>query len=82
MNDPLRGLVLLASVLLWLPVLRPVLAGDMDVAQAALLYLGALGIAWGSVGGITTLVRGYAAAGEAERTAKDAAARRADDISS
>ena len=82
MNDALRGLVVLTSVLLWLPVLRPVLAGNVDVAQAALLYLAALGIAWGGIGGMATLVRGYAAAGEAERTAKDAAARRADDISS
>jgi len=78
-NDALRGLVLLGSVVLWLPLLRPVLSGDMAVEQGALYYLAALGIAWGGVAGLTTLVRGYVAAGEAARAEADAV-RRADDL--
>jgi hypothetical protein len=80
MNDALRGLVLLASVVLWFPLLRPVLNGDMEVAQGALYYVAALAIAWGGVAGLATLVRGYAAAGEAARADADEAARRADDL--
>ena len=80
MNDALRGLVLLLSVVLWLPLLRPVLDGDMPITQGAVLYLAALGIAWAGVAGLTALVRGYVRAGQA--AADELASRRADDISS
>jgi hypothetical protein len=79
-NDALRGLVLLLSVLLWLPVLRPVVDGGMEVTQGALLYLAALGIAWAGVAGLHALVRGYVRAGEA--AAEQASSRRADDVRS
>lgn len=78
MSDALRGLVLLVSVVLWLPTLRPVLVGDKELTHGALLYLAALGIAWAGVAGLSTLVQGYVRAGQA--AAEAAQARRADDV--
>lgn len=59
MTDALRGLVLLVSVVLWLPVLRPVLSGEMTTAEGAVRYAGALILAWGGVSLLATVVKGY-----------------------
>lgn len=60
MTEPVRGLVLLASVLLWLPFLDPVVTGAMSVEGGVLRYAGALLLAWAGGAGLTSLVRGYA----------------------
>ena len=60
MNDTVRGLVLLCSVLLWLPFLRPTLDGSMPIEQSVLWYAGTLLLAWGGGAGLTALVGGYA----------------------
>lgn len=81
MSDTVRGLVLLASVLLWLPFLRPVLEADLTVEQGLLRYGCALLLAWAGGSGLSALVRGYAAQTE-QRTASqgdDARRRRAED---
>lgn len=64
MNDTVRGLVLLCSVVLWLPFLRPVLDGDLTVEQGLLRYAGTLLLAWAGGAGVSALVRGYVAQGE------------------
>lgn len=62
MSDALRGLVLLVSVLLWLPALRPVLDAQMTVAEGGLRYAAALLLAWGGVSLLSAVVRGYSRA--------------------
>lgn len=74
MNEAVRGAVLLASVLLWLPLLRPVIEGRMTLESGLLRYALALGLAWAGGAGLTALVRSYAAPVEPE-----APARRAED---
>ena len=38
MNETVRGLVLLTSVLLWLPFLQPLLSGDLTLEQGLVRY--------------------------------------------
>lgn len=64
MNDTVRGLVLLFSVLLWLPFLRPTLDGSLTIDGALLRYAGTLLLAWAGGAGLSALVRGYAQQGE------------------
>ena len=59
MNDAVRGMVLLASVLLWSPFLMPVVAGTMSVEQGLLRYAAALALAWAGGAGLSALVRSY-----------------------
>lgn len=84
MSDALRGLVLLVSVILWLPVLRPVLAGEMSTAEGGIRYAGALVLAWGGISLLSTVVKSYSRAEVEEAPgaalAEEAApARRAED---
>lgn len=81
MSDTLRGVVLLASVLLWLPFLRPLLDGDLTVAEGLVRYAGTLLLSWAGVAGLATLVAGYVRASEAAAAAEPPR-RRADDLSS
>lgn len=67
----MRGLVLLCSVLLWLPFLRPTLDGSLSLERSVLWYAGTLLLAWAGGAGLTALVRGYAEQTE-QRTAEDA----------
>jgi hypothetical protein len=59
MSDTVRGLVLLVSLLLWLPVLRPLLAGELSTTQAGVRYAGALAIAWGGASLLSKVVASY-----------------------
>ena len=59
MNELVRGMVLLASVLLWLPFLGPVVDGSMPVEQGLLRYAAALALAWVGGAGLTALVRSF-----------------------
>ena len=59
MKDSVRGLVLLVSVLLCLPVLPPLLAGEMSATAAAMRYAGALLLAWGGASVLSALVAAY-----------------------
>lgn len=61
--------VLGVSLLLWLPALRPFVAGNLDAAAAAARYAGALALAWLAVTGLVRLVGGYASPA---RSASDA----------
>ena len=70
MNDTVRGLVLLASVLLWLPFLRPTLDGGLTLEQGLVRYGCALLFAWAAGSGLTALVRGYSAQTEARAAAE------------
>ena len=83
MSDTVRGLVLLASVLLWLPFLRPLLSGALTLEQGLVRYGCALLLAWAGGSWLSGLVRGYAEQGErlAAEQAEEAAAlkRRAED---
>ena len=84
MNETVRGLVLLVSVVLWLPFLRPVLSGDLTVEQGLLRYAGTLLLAWAGGAGLSALVRGYAAQGEQQEAEQQEAElrRRAEDQAS
>lgn len=64
MSDAVRGLVILVSVLLCLPVLPPLLAGEMAASEAGLRYAGALLLAWGGAALLTALGRAYGAGQE------------------
>jgi hypothetical protein len=81
MNETVRGLVLLASVVLWLPFLGPLLSGDLTLEQGLVRYGCALLLAWTAGSGLTALVRSYSA--ETERAAaagaQDVQQRRAQD---
>jgi hypothetical protein len=84
MNETVRGLVLLASVLLWLPFLPPLLSGDLTLEQGLVRYGCALLLAWTAGSGLSALVRGYSAQTEqraAEQSDREHAAqqRRAQD---
>lgn len=59
MSDTSRGLVLLASLLLWSPVLPRLLAGELSTVQAGLRYAAALLLAWGGGTMLTAMIRGY-----------------------
>lgn len=61
MNETVRGLVLLASVVLWLPFLGPLLSGDLTMEQGLVRYACALLLAWTAGSGLTALVRSYSA---------------------
>lgn len=86
MSDAVRGLVILLSVLLFLPVLPPLLAGEMTTAEAGARYAGALLLAWGGAALLTALGSAYGAGQEqvppAEQEGGQAPApsRRSDDI--
>ena len=71
MNETVRGLVLLTSVLLWLPFLQPLLSGDLTLEQGLVRYGCALLLAWAAGSGLTALVRSYSAQTDA-RTAAEA----------
>lgn len=70
MNETVRGLVLLASVLLWLPFLQPLLSGRLTVEQGLVRYGCALLFAWAAGSGLTALVRSYSAQTEARAAAQ------------
>ena len=59
MSDALRGFVLLLSLVLWSPALRPFLDGQLAADQAALRYAGALLLSWGGVSLISAIVKAY-----------------------
>ena len=85
MNETVRGLVLLSSVVLWLPFLGPLLAGDLTVEQGLLRYACALLLAWVAGSGLTALVRSYAdqaeqRAAEQEAQVKAGQQRRLEDL--
>ncbi len=61
MNETVRGLVLLASVVLWLPFLRPLLSGGLTLEQGLVRYGCALLLAWTAGSGLTALVKSYSA---------------------
>lgn len=61
MSDAVRGLVILVSVLLCLPALPPLLAGEMTAAEAGARYAGALLLAWGGAALLASLVKAYGA---------------------
>lgn len=72
MSETVRGLVLLASVLLWLPFLRPLLDGELTLEQGLVRYGCALLLAWAGGSWLSGLVRGYTEQGE-RKAAEDAA---------
>ena len=71
MNETVRGLVLLASVLLWLPFLQPLLSGGLTLEQGLVRYGCALLLAWTAGSGLTALVRSYSAQTEQREAAAD-----------
>ena len=84
MSETVRGLVLLTSVLLWLPFLPALLSGDLTLEQGLLRYGCALLLAWAGGSWLSGLVRGYAEqgerrAGERAEAAATALRRRAQD---
>ena len=81
MNETVRGLVLLASVVLWLPFLPPLLSGGLTLEQGLVRYGCALLLAWTAGSGLTALVRHYSAQTEQRETerAQAAQSRRAQD---
>ena len=67
MNETVRGLVLLTSVLLWLPFLPQLLSGALTMEQGLVRYACALLLAWTAGSGLSALVRSYA--GQTEQRA-------------
>lgn len=89
MSDTVRGLVLLASLLLWLPVLRPLLAGELSTTQAGVRYAGALLLAWGGAWLLSQVIGSYrvgpqdpAGADEPDASVDGSRNRRQEDVSS
>ena len=82
MNETVRGVVLLVSVVLWLPFLRPVMDGNLTVEQGLLRYAGTLLLAWAGGAGLSALVRSYAAQGEQREAQQGELRRRAEDQAS
>lgn len=79
MSETVRGLVLLASVVLWLPFLPQLLSGGLTLEQGLLRYGCALLLAWAVGSGLSALVRSYSAQ-TSERAEREAGQlRRADD---
>jgi len=70
-NETVRGLVLLASVVLWLPFLPPLLSGDLTLVQGLVRYACALLLAWAAGSGLSALFRSYSAQTE-QRTTPEA----------
>ena len=64
MNETVRGLVLLTSVLLWLPFLPQLLSGGLTMEQGLVRYGCALLLAWTAGSGLSALVRSYSAQSE------------------
>lgn len=83
MNETVRGLVLLASVVLWLPFLPALLSGGLTLEQGLVRYGCALLLAWTAGSGLNALVRSYSAQSEQRETERAQAAqhRRAQDRS-
>ena len=81
MSETVRGLVLLASVVLWLPFLPQLLAGGLTLEQGLLRYGCALLLAWTAGSGLSALVRSYSAQTEQRATEQEQASlqRRAQD---
>ena len=83
MNETVRGLVLLASVVLWLPFLPQLLSGELTLEQGLVRYGCALLLAWTAGSGLSALVRTYSAQTELREAqaaeAEAARQRRADD---
>jgi hypothetical protein len=74
------GVALILSLVLWWPTLRALLAGNVDITDAGMRYLAALGLSWLGVYFITTLVAGYGRDPHPAPPAKgQAPQRRADD---
>ena len=71
MTETVRGLVLLASVVLWLPFLPALLSGSLTVEQGLVRYGCALLLAWTAGSGLSALVRSYSA--QTEQRAAEAA---------
>ena len=67
----MRGLVLLTSVVLWLPFLPALLSGDLTLEQGLLRYGCALLLAWTAGSGLSALVRSYSTQTE-QRAAEEA----------
>lgn len=92
MSDTARGLVLLVSVLLCLPVLPPLLAGEMTTVDAGLRYACALVLTWAGGSALSALIVGYGAdradddapggSGAASEAGSKPKSRRQDDLSS
>lgn len=89
MSDTVRGLVLLVSLVLWLPVLRPLLAGELSTAEAGVRYIGALFLAWGGASLLSTVIATYTpepeedpGSGASNAAADGAPGRRQEDLSS
>lgn len=76
MNETVRGLVLLASVVLWLPFLPALLAGELPLEQGLLRYGAALLLAWTAGSGLSALVRSYSAQTEQREAERSEAAQR------
>ena len=79
MSDATRGIALMLSVLLWLPVAPGLMRGELAAERALLVYAGALALALAGAWLLTTLIRAYASGAdeaEAAETAEDATPRR------
>lgn len=61
MSETVRGLVLLASVVLWLPFLPALLSGGLTLEQGLLRYGCALLLAWAGGASLSALVHSYSA---------------------
>ncbi len=71
MNDTVRGLVLLFSVLLWLPFLLPTLDGTLSIEQSVLRYAATLLLSWAGGTFLSSLVRRYAEQSEQQASDED-----------
>jgi hypothetical protein len=84
MNATMRGPVLLVALLLWSPVLPGLIDGAREIGDAALLFAGALLLAWAGVAALHGIVRAYSSQAEPAAQGQDGltqARRRSDDAS-
>lgn len=64
------SLVLVSSLVLWLPALRGTLSGEMELVDGAVRYVLALGVTWFGIGIVDQIIRRYAETSAAEDRAE------------
>ena len=81
MNEMWRGIAMLLSVLLWVPVLPSFLRGGTPAEEALLLYAASLALSFVGCSSLAALLRAYTPVEDARPTeSEESGQRRRDDL--